>query len=197
MRLWTVQSEEAFRELMERGILRADPARIALLKEDQIRRAYDWLAAEMEKRIGKKPPGVSYPVWAYALYQGEKKEPERWGFGDPGDRMVMICLEAEDADVLLSDFYSWHCVLNDTYIPECQTEEEFDRDWDRHHLLPQEEREKEKKASWQKIFDIRPAHNGFIENGLYVQAVFWELRKEQIVSFEHFTVPEEEEEGPF
>lgn len=192
MRFWTFLKEEDFTGLMESGVYRQDPLKTDPGNDDRICRAHDFLVREMEIRIGKAPEGVKYPVFAWAVYGGRQEEPVRKDFGNPGDPMVMVCAEMPQAEAVLFDYYYWHCLLNDLYIPDCHTQEEFDRDLDRHNLLPGEEKEKEKEGSWQKMFDLRPADNGFFKTCTYVQAAFWELRKENLAYYESFPAEAEE-----
>ena len=195
MRIWTVQDEAAFQELMEMGVYRADPSKIRVFEFEDWKNAYDWLVQEMENRIGPRPAGVTYPVWGHAVYEGEKKEPENRGFASPGDIRVMICAEIPDEEVVLTDFDRWLFRLSGDYIPDVHSSEEFDREWGRHASLPEDQKEKEKWESWQQIFDTERTDDGFFQNGMYVQATFWELRKEQILYYKFFVEPEEEEEA--
>lgn len=43
---------------------------------DFCRDQYDWLVKEMKKRIGDPPEGVSYPVWAWYMWEGCRKKPD-------------------------------------------------------------------------------------------------------------------------
>lgn len=60
--LWTIQNEAAFQDFQETGVLRANPSHLAF--NDEFQYAYDWMAAQMRRRIGPAPIGVQYPVWA-------------------------------------------------------------------------------------------------------------------------------------
>ncbi len=54
--LWTIQDEAAFDVFQETGMLRADPSH--LIFDGEFQAAYDWMAAQMHKRIGTAPAGV-------------------------------------------------------------------------------------------------------------------------------------------
>ena len=55
MRLWTIQPEEVWDILREKGVYRCDPDKCELLKIDELNPkfgpAYNWLVNQMEKRI--------------------------------------------------------------------------------------------------------------------------------------------------
>lgn len=76
--------------------------------------------------------------------------------------MVMACAELLETEALLFLFLLRALRSSNLYIPACHKEEEFESDRDRHNQLPEKEREKEKKASWQKIFDLRPSGQDFL-----------------------------------
>lgn len=81
--------------------------------------------------------------------------------------MVLIELEKEDSQVVLSDEEIWTVAqLNDTAW--CRNDEELD--W--YYNPNTEGKEKFKKESWYRVFEIDQAP--------HVQATFWELRKEEI-----------------
>jgi hypothetical protein len=61
MRLWTIQTEQAFRLLERRGVLRGDGRRV----DRDYCRAYAWMAEQIWQRIGKPPrrgKGYGYRV---------------------------------------------------------------------------------------------------------------------------------------
>ena len=48
--------------------------------------------------------------------------------------------------------------------------------------LTKEEQELEREKSWDRIFNIEPFENDWILRGKYVQAVFWELKLEYVIT---------------
>lgn len=193
MRLWTAQPESVLEQVMEEGAYRADPRQMLCLKDEAFKRAYAWLIGEMEKRIGKRPEGVSYPVWAFALYDGDPKEPEERYFGEEGDEFYMLALDIPKRDIVLTDHGLWHYVLNDWNIGDATTEEEWKKEEDAFWKLSLKERERRTRRSWQKIFDTGRTVNEFFSTGMFVQATFWELKKEDVISARRFIVPPAEE----
>lgn len=188
MRVWTCQPEEALRVLLKNGSYRTDPDKADL--EEPFRRAYGWLTEQMEKRIGKRPDGVTYPIWAFAVCEGKRQAPDLDGFAVPGTRMVLMELEIPEKDLVLSDFDTWHYVLNDWYYIRCQNKEEWDRKDKEFDALPPQVQRQKKTASWQAVFDTELRDNGEYDiNGFQVQATFWEIKKEQLIKVTPFIAP--------
>ena len=104
-------------------------------------------------------------------------------------RSKCVCLELEipDEEVLLSDFNAWHYVLNRCWLDDSRNEEEYDRLQEWFDNLPGQDRERLRVESWQKIFDVEPYKDEWITKGRYVQAVFWEIRKEYVKKVQFFT----------
>ena len=189
MILWTIQPEEAYEELNKTGVLRCNKNKIEDL--DFWGPKYKWMAEQMKKRIRSTPVGVEYPVWFWYKRKGERKKPDlrsKREFCEKGKTMYLIEANIPDEDVLLSDFMAWHFVLNETHTyHSAKTEEEFDRLDEWLNSLSQDEREKEIEKSWETIFDIEPYKNDFCENGYWVQATVWELKKENVVKVRKFS----------
>ena len=74
MILWTIQPERVFRLIYKRGVYRCDLSKSGM--EDFADPQYDWLVAQMKKRIGPPPEGVKYPVWAWYRWSLTKKRPD-------------------------------------------------------------------------------------------------------------------------
>ena len=184
MRLWTIQVKAAYDDLCEKGVLHCDAALAGWLKDDLFRKSYDWLVGEMKGRVGEPPQGVEYPVWAWYLLLGKNVKPDlrRVEFRNYVGEHYVIEAEIPDEKILLSDEEYWHLVLNDSYFsdaPEDDDEaEELADKW--FAGLPAQEQEQVKRESWKKVFDKACCPWTF------VQATFWELRKEQIVSVRKF-----------
>lgn len=123
----------------------------------------------MTEKIGPPPEGIKYPVWAWYRFRTRRARPDlRWvEFRGAANEMVLIELEKEDSQVVLSDEEIWTVAqLNDTAW--CRNDEELD--W--YYNPDMEGKEKFKKESWYRVFEINQAP--------HVQATFWELRKEEI-----------------
>ncbi len=190
MKLWTMQPVEVYDILMRDGVFSPDPTLISM---PEFLTAYDWLIKYLEKK-SKKPAGVSYPVWAWYRFNKKEKKPDlrHACYGVRGEKMVCLELEIPDQEVLLSDFDLWHFVLNNWWLDpavfkEKYTEEEYDKNHEWFKNLTAKEQDEEKDKSWHMIFDITPFDSDWIAKGDYVQAIFWELKKEYVKKVQFFT----------
>jgi len=182
MKLWTIQDLDAYKQLMKDGVLYANEK--YLWCEESLKYAYDWMASELEKK-DKKPDGVHYPIWAWYQWQGKRKKRDLRNScllkrGSPG---VQLEIEIPDEKVLLSDFSAYHCVLNGTYVCSSEEEDEQFKEW---CALQDEESQivQKIKDSWSGIFDLTKEDDNWLygkNDKKSIQAVFWELRKDQVI----------------
>lgn len=180
--LWTIQHEEAWKAFGKNGVLVANEDQ--LFCEDDFRFAYDWISQQMIQRIGAPPEGVRYPVWAWYQWEGKRKRQDLRcsGYAQRGTPMVQITFEAEESAFLLSDFDSWHCVLNNSYL--ANNEAEWNAFYDKFPHPAQHEVE----PSWQRVFDLtryEPDWDGPPERKT-IQATLWQIKMEQVKKVEHF-----------
>lgn len=90
-------------------------------------------------------------------------------------------IEIPDDKVVLSDFDSWHFVLNKVYLnTKCYNEEIYEKDCEWIDSLGLKERKEIIEKSWDGIFDLTPLENNWMWRGKYIQATFWSLKKEQV-----------------
>ena len=192
MILWTIQPPEIYDIIKETGVFHCDPALISM---PEFAGAYDWLATEMIKRVGPPPEGVTYPVWAWHTWYGKREKPDlrrmRWETGDAGEKQVCLEIDIPDDKVLLSDYDAWHAVLNDWLLSD--SEEESDQLEAYLETLSTEEKAAFKHKNWKRVFDVSPFKNDWTSRGDFVQATFWELRKDQIRGVRHFTADRRKE----
>ena len=188
MRLWTIQPVEVCDVIMNEGVYHCDISKSCFKDDKPFIDAYVWMKEKLTEKCGNEF-GVPDMVWAWYIYDGKNKKPDLIpsGYGQPGDKYACIELEIPDEQVLLSDFNNWHCVLNDCYCDDSQSEEEWKKITEWYDSLSGEEAIREKLNSWNNIFNITRYENEWRRNGYYVQAVFWELRKDQIKSVKYFT----------
>lgn len=157
---------------------------------DDFKNAYLWMVNEMDKRNIPHPEGVSLPLWAWYTRNGKHKKPDlrNSDYGTRGTKAVCIEFEIPDDEVLLSDFDAWHYVLNNTWFDNSRNESEWEILHEWYDLLDSETREKVKVESWQKIFDVSPEKTKWFSKGEFIQATFWELRKDMIRDVRYFTI---------
>lgn len=182
---------------MVRGAAELEQARWPLranarFVDPYMRPAYRWMARELAHRVGPPPRGVRLPLWAWV-----KRPDLRSGAHLPrGSRGVLLELELPRQAVLLSDFERFHAVLNRHYLAcsaedEARFERRLARAGGRPHWPYAPSIRPRVEASWSRIFRFAPrvrdpAYYGPTEEAP-VQAVFWELREEQVVDSRIFT----------
>lgn len=186
MILWTIQSEEVYRKLLDTGYYHCEFSRSHM---QEWKRQYDWLVEQMKKRIGPPPTGVTYPVWAWHTWRKGRRKPdlrnERWGNGWKGDQFVRMEIDVPVSEVLCSDFDAWSIILLDGFL--CDSEEEDNRLESIYQDLSSVDQRKMKSINWEGAFDLTPKDNGWIRQGECIQATFWELKREYVKKVTAFT----------
>lgn len=182
MKLWTFQLPGTAETVKTTGTYRCDAEQDTTCASIEAYDAYDFMVESMEKKGIKKPDGVKYPVWAWYRIDGKNARPNcRSNEYRQYQATELLELEVPDEQVLLSDFDGWHDVLNRCYHDGSKTEQEYDEAWSWYESLQAEEQERVKRESWNGIFDIDPIiETEWCHRGLYVQAVFWEIKPEYI-----------------
>lgn len=185
MILWTIQSEEVYRIIEDTGVYHCDFSKSAF---DFLDKQYRWLADQMKERIGKPPEGVNFPVWAWYMWEDERKKPdlrrERWGNGFRGDRFACMEIDISDDKVILTDFDEWSIILLNGLISD--TEDEDSLLEEEYNNLPDDRKWDMMSKNWERVFNITPLDNEWKIRGSSIQATFWELRKEQIRNVRFF-----------
>ena len=162
--------------LMRDGRLRCDGRRIPGLQH--FRPAYRWMAAELSRRVAPAPRGVSYPLWAYVQWRGERHPtPDLRAIRHstvPG-RHLRLSFELPRNQLLISEIGDWCQILNGWPLRRTPSDErKFDdaaleaNSWCREELL----------ASWDALFDLgAPRHPDWCDpvSESALQACFWQL----------------------
>lgn len=212
MRLWSLMPIRSFEVFREKGVFRTDTKLLLEqerllapeipLEDDQMITAYRWLARKMVERIGKPPPGVEFPVWAWYRWNG-KSDPMpdlRWGgHMAKGMEGVRVEMEVPDDSVLRSDFHMWHFPLNFGYLANNNADErQFNRFLRErginlyktsHHVLASDPEVMGRlEASWEKILDLKWTRRGYTDpvDKRAVQATMWEFRMEWVMGTKRF-----------
>lgn len=189
MRLWTVQPRRLYEKLKAEKVLHCVPELSEMVAEWGFGPAYDWLAGQMNVRVGPPPKDVFYPIWAWHTIEWQHQKPDLRRAEFRGYKGEQVCLELEIPDnmVLLSNEDAWHIVLNNGYYGDCTNEQEMEKEDAWFDSLPPKERHLIKIKSWEKIFNVSPPYESAWEvHGKYVQATFWELRLDQVVAIRYF-----------
>ena len=184
MIVWTFQPASILKEIERTGTFRCDPDRsFNLTKENDLKASYAWLMDQMEKRIGPKPEGVASPVWAWHTWDFERRcpDPDSGAFLESREPKAALTLDIPEKELVLTDFDAWQLVMNGNYLSDViGSEEEFEEQLSRLERLSEEELSKETELSWQRVFNVEPLDSDSFTRGRYVQATFWEIRREYI-----------------
>jgi hypothetical protein len=147
MRLWMIAEAKLWQRLQQEQELLCD----ASLVDEYFRPAYDWMRAQMAKRLASY--AGHYPWWAWAQHEPKRPRPDlraiRWNWFPMGTRGVRLELAVPEAEVLCSDFDGWHFPLTRAYYALSEAEEEW---WE--HLPPEKQTRVLLEASWERIFDL-------------------------------------------
>ena len=191
MRVWTIQPVEVWEELNKKGYFICDPTKADYIsdKEWNFKEAYDWLVGQMQYRIGRRPIGVSYPIWAWHTHDWQHKKPDlrKVGLGNKGQKSVCIEVEIPDNQIVLTDFDAWHFVLNKWYFDDSHSEEEWKMLHAKYDRLDRDVKEKVKIQSWQKVFDVSPFQTEWCHRGRSIQATSCVLHLKDVKDVRFFT----------
>jgi len=196
MTLWTIQTEQAWRDFQSSGVLRGARERIM---EEWWALPYEWMIQQMKRRICPPPTPGTYPVWAWLQWENAKRaKPDLRAGGHlpKRERGVRIEFECPDHAILLSDFDLWHYVLNYWYLPESEAEgEKLEAQLAKRGLsfletkpLPNREYHERIVGSWDKIFDLDWTEDELAlrKSRKSIQATVWEVNADQVRNHRHF-----------
>jgi len=203
MLVWTIQPYEVWEKLQHDGLLYS-PGPELLDEVWRWRTAYDWLAEQMERRIGPRSrPGI-YPLWAWYQWRDaiHRKPDLRSSQLAPGTRGVRLACEIPNDQILLSDFIHWHHVLNYSYYSLSQAEDDaFESEMAFHGLIrglvsegPLSDPVYHQRIldSWERIFDLDSVGDpdwlvGETKDKKSIQGSFWQLSLDQVRAITIFT----------
>lgn len=114
MKFWTIQTEEAWQKAIAYGYLAGDHEYVW----HEFLPAYRWMMKQMKVEF---PNYIGdYPVWVWL-----KKPDLRFsGHLMKGTNGVLLELDLEEEDVLISDFQAWHLVLYNSFVALTEEEEQ-------------------------------------------------------------------------
>lgn len=181
VKLWTRQHKNVLKEIEEKGeyIVKKD-----YIKEkndtiaDYYIKLYDWYTSKADK-IVSRPEGVSYPIWLSTSKELSLQ---------PVEGTVILVLEVDIRNVVLTNFEKWGYVVNYWYVPinkedEIKHKEELKKYniYDESALIMSSKGNfypllKNKIInSWERIFEVNDKNPGM------TQATIWQIKKEWIV----------------
>lgn len=188
MKLWTLQPLEVALRLKAGQSHRADAALCARdgLAED-LAEAYAWMSAALARRV-PAPPGVTLPVWAW--HTRDPKHPGRPDLRScrPTTTGALIEFDADPEEALLTDFDTWHIILNRCFLGDEPESEAFEAECARRGVpwgewWAHEDLAERVRASWERLLDPdwwAPGWIGSPPGERQLQAVVWEIRPEQV-----------------
>ncbi|WP_295731071.1 DUF3841 domain-containing protein [uncultured Limosilactobacillus sp.] len=185
MIVWSIQPYEVYEQLLTKGTFICDPAKSINLQSDlefnvhDFENAYNWMIKQMNRRIGNPPNGVTLPVWVWYKYNYSHRHPDFRTYRDY-DNQVCLELNIPENQILLSDYDNWHFVLNDWYLNDAKSDEEWHKKDDWFDNLSPLKQKRVKERSWQRIFDVTPRKGEWTQNGAFVQGCCWYFKKDQI-----------------
>lgn len=184
MLLWTMQPISALEDLERTGVFRCEKDKsFNLSKRNSLDAPYHWLMERMADRIGPPPAGVTYPIWAWHTWDFQRKAPDP---NSPaflrmeGVRKGLFTLEVPEDQVTLTDFDAWQQVLIGGYVPGTADPAEQERIAGKLDELEGDALEEALRASWPNVFLIDRVESEYLTRGKYIQATFWELRREYV-----------------
>ena len=200
--LWTIQHPDVWKQIcMEGRYVLGDPY---FLDENEycnipeFVKSYDWMIKKMEEKLGKRPTNCTLPIWAWYRHRDEYyPKPDLrtivWQYPKNCKR-VIIELEIPRNKVLLSDFESWHHVLNNWYLPiSAKDSHKFDNEAKKAGVdLYREEHPKNFQdrieASWDRVFDLNGLSNytSGPKRNRSIQATLWEIFRINVTTVKEF-----------
>jgi hypothetical protein len=199
MRLITIQSIEAYDYLFNHKELITD-GNSPLFNRDFLD-AYKWMSSKMKDRNCIAREKEIYPLWAWKSWEGKSLVADLDFYINSENKYVLLTIELEEDEFLLSDFDLFHYVLNYWYLPENEKDEEnFENEYKSHGYTWDDlsnfeiedsnmiEIRKKIEDSWDRIFDIAKEDENLYYGKLEdksIQACFWRLSIDQVVDVKY------------
>jgi len=190
MRLWTIQTKEAWEHAEKLGVLEFNEIADKEI-DDWFRPAYNWMAGQLEERV-RGYPCNKYPIWAW---YHPKPDLRRSGHLPRDTTGVRVEFLVDSDRVLLSDFEAWHAVLNCWYL---SLSEEEGENWDERseragikggweNWPPPSPFKEEILKSWERIFDpeLLNKHPEWI-GGETIQACIEKIYVNEVINITYF-----------
>lgn len=195
LRLWSIQEEYKLDEIASEGKLACYENKFSKFWDME----YQWMANQMNRRIGKPELENQYPIWAwYQSYNAKKCRPDlrKTAHLPSGTNGIRIEFEKEKNEVLLSDFNLWHYPLSyksiiakneDEYIKFELKLKELKLEKVNFKDLPKQI-QNEIMKSWDRIFDMNFENEYFTSkrDEKMIQACCWEINEDEIVKIDKF-----------
>jgi len=163
-RYWSIQTKEAWEQAIEKGYLEGTYEYI-----EDFEKPYKWMMNQMSSRLESYKGEI--PIWLWV----DKPDMRLRGHSKSGDEMVRLTVKITPDRVLLSDFESWHMVLNNTFC--ALNEKEYDNA--KNSFLTKEQ-------SWERIFNMNIPRDVDWIGDLRLQGTTGRLQMTDVVKVENF-----------
>ena len=205
MLIYTVQPLAVLLKVIQENVLYSQQIIVkARTHSDVFLEAYGWLIPQMRQRVpSAHVPHRSYPWWGWYKYGDSVLKPKfshsyyRGLVKEVTEPYAIITLDIPDENVLLSDYDAWHWVLSKWFFgfqyEETALINAFCKEF---HLLKKKFRhgmylhqvenypayKEQFQKTWERCFDLDISRKLVRTSKLkqYIQACFWELRRNQI-----------------
>ena len=205
MILQTIQPASVLESLQKNSIVFSRPDSFDYNEEGQpwtFKLSYDWLKKQMLARgiLPKNNETDVFWAWAWSGDLGKKKVDLRTRPYYRNQNNVLLTIDKDPKDILLSDFNLWHYVLNYWALPASKQDEKM---WDKicknkktnyYRIKPLPQFNAEIEKTWELIFSLEEKDNGFycnLEKKLQkylevynqpqiVQATFWNINLDEL-----------------
>jgi hypothetical protein len=183
MILYTIQPEIKWLELQDTGILKSHDS---IICEPSFNDSYAWIESKMRELLPAPEIECKHPVWAWFKYNNKSKPSLKNQL--PKDEIgYLIKFHIDDNKVLLSSFDKWHLVLNHSEQDLKAKKTIFDFDeYENQDDLSMLEAEGFVQEGDKMVFDwdkVILDKNSFEST---IQATFWYLKKDQIISYKKY-----------
>lgn len=155
--------------------------------------AYIWLKEKMlQKGIVHKKYN-QHMIWGWYQWSGTKSKPDKryssvYSFYD--EPFVMLELDIDSSRVLLTDYDSWHFVLNYWFLGKEQETDKFSESFNYYKEKPLLDLrgDAELRKSWEHIFDLEKVRTllEYPREQQCVQATFFDILKEDVKKVHFF-----------
>lgn len=186
---YMVIEKERFERLQRDGQLLPDPS---TLTDEDYRYAYEWMSAQMERRLPAPLPGApAWPLWAWVRFNGFDVPPPH----NRQDDHLVLTLDLPASDVLLSELDSWEHALGNCFLEDQRIGwDKASAEWDDFYSKVEEAGleqymarypdplQRELEASWVLTFEVRDSDER-------VQATFFSLQMENVRSVRSWNAP--------
>jgi hypothetical protein len=132
---WTIQTIEKWNKAKQLGYLQGDEEYV---DEEFFKPYYYWMMGQMKLRLPNYKG--EYPIWLWV-----KRPDLRQRHMNKGEKGVLIEVDLDENNVLLSDFIIWNAVLNDAFLYVSNEEERLYEEGKSLITIEQ---------SWERIFDF-------------------------------------------